>query len=138
MTTMKTLNIKTLLILGLSASIILSCKQDVITLTQPTTPVVTPIIPTKGSADFTKYVAIGNSLTAGFQAAALFTAGQQNSFPKMLAGQFSLVGGGTFNQPDINSVNGFYTGGTNPVSSLVLGRLLLQGTPVAPKPTVSD
>ncbi|MGB3779776.1 MAG: hypothetical protein WA960_15550, partial [Tunicatimonas sp.] len=36
---------------------------------------------TPGTADFTKYVALGNSLTAGFMDAALYTRGQQNSFP---------------------------------------------------------
>src|SRR5690349_17723556 len=83
-----------------------SCKQDVISLQEPVTPT-TPETPTKGSADFTKFVAIGNSLTAGFQAGALFTEGQQNSFPSILAKQFQTVGGSaTFNQPDINSVNG--------------------------------
>ena len=55
------------------------CKQDVITLQEPEAQ--TPETPSKGNADFTKYVAIGNSLTAGFQAGALFTEGQQNSFP---------------------------------------------------------
>src|SRR5258705_7899541 len=139
---MKTFNIKSLLAITVLASTMVSCTQEVITLTQPTTSTVTPVTPTKGSADFTKYVAIGNSLTAGFQAGALFTDGQQNSFPKMLAGQFALVGGGAFNQPDINSTNGFFTGGTNPItvsgSAVYLGRLLLQGTPVAPSPTISN
>src|SRR5690606_3312980 len=98
-----------------------------------------PADATAGSADFSKFVAVGNSLTAGFQAGALFNEGQQNSLPRILARQFECVGGSTtFNQPDINSVNGFFTGATNPVGELVLGRLLLQGTPPAPAPTISD
>jgi len=54
MTTMKTFNIKSLLAIALVASVIVSCKQDVITLTLPVTP--TPETPTgsKGNADFTK------------------------------------------------------------------------------------
>src|SRR5882672_5333775 len=100
MTTMKTFNIKSLLAIALVASVIVSCKQDVITLTPPVTP--TPETPTgnKGNADFTKYVSIGNSLTAGYQAGALFTEGQQNSFPLILSKQFSIAQGTTltFNQ----------------------------------------
>ena len=66
---------------------------------------------TPGSANFTKYVALGNSLTAGLMDAALYTSGQQNAFPNILAQQFQIegVGGGAFNQPDINAVNGFNT-----------------------------
>ncbi len=83
---------------------------------------------TPGSADFTKYVAIGNSLTAGFMDAALYNSGQQNAFPAILAQQFQIegVGGGTFNQPDINSQNGFNTSlnnGSQP--GTIFGRLVL-------------
>ncbi len=100
-----------------------SCKQEPITLEQPAGPGTTPI-PSKGTADFTKFVAIGNSLTAGYQANALFNEGQANSLPKILATQFATVGGGAFNQPDIGSVNGF---SSEPVtgSGFYLGRLIL-------------
>lgn len=62
-----------------------------------------------GSVDFSKYVAIGNSLTAGLMDAALYTNGQANSFPAILANHFKMDGldGGDFNQPDINATNGF-------------------------------
>jgi len=122
---MKTFNIKTFTI-ALGAFVIVSCKQDVITLTPPTAP--TPVTPTgsKGNADFTKYVSIGNSLTAGFQAGALFTEGQQNSFPLILSKQFSIAQGATltFNQPDINSVNGYNSSYSSP-PSVIRGRLVL-------------
>lgn len=117
-----------LVYIALTASLIVgSCKQEPIKLTPPevvTPPVVTP---TKGSADFTKFVAIGNSLTAGYQAGALFTEGQKNSLGAILAQQFATVGGGAFNQPDINSVNGFNTTTTNPPagSATILGRNVL-------------
>lgn len=62
--------------------------------------------PDPGAANFTTYVAIGNSLTAGFTDGALYTSGQENSYPNMLAEQFKLVGGGDFNQPYINTENG--------------------------------
>ena len=55
--------------------------------------------PTKGSADFTKYVAVGNSLTAGYADGGLYRNSQQNSYPSILAGQFQTVGGGSFTQP---------------------------------------
>lgn len=60
-----------------------------------------------GSADLSNYVAIGNSLTAGFADGALYNSAQQRSFPALLAQQFQQAGGPQgFNQPDINSVNG--------------------------------
>ena len=55
-----------------------------------------------GSADFSNYVSLGNSLTAGFTDNALFIASQQNSFPNMLSQKFALVGGGNFTQPLMN------------------------------------
>lgn len=55
--------------------------------------------PQKGNADFTKYVAIGNSLTSGYADGSLYRSGQINSFPAMLAEKFKLVGGGEFKQP---------------------------------------
>ncbi len=57
---------------------------------------------TSGTADFTNYVALGNSLTAGFTDGALFMAGQQNSIPSILASRFALAGGGEFTQPMMN------------------------------------
>jgi hypothetical protein len=43
-----------------------------------------------GSADFTKYVAVGNSLAAGFQSNALYPEGQLYSYPNMLAQQMRV------------------------------------------------
>ncbi len=54
---------------------------------------------TSGSADFSTYVALGNSLTAGFSDNALFRMGQEASFPNMLASNFALAGGGNFEIP---------------------------------------
>ncbi|RPD46258.1 G-D-S-L family lipolytic protein [Hymenobacter sediminis] len=53
----------------------------------------------KGSADFTRYIAVGNSLTAGFSDGGLYLEGQQSSYPNLLAQQFKAVGGGDFTQP---------------------------------------
>ena len=54
---------------------------------------------TNGSADFSNYVALGNSLTAGFSDGALFRSGQAASLPNMLATQFAMAGGGSFEIP---------------------------------------
>jgi hypothetical protein len=62
--------------------------------------------PSAGNANFSKYVALGNSLTAGYSSGALYISGQQNSYAKILADQFSLVGGGAFKIPYMNDENG--------------------------------
>jgi|SRR5690625_3804075 len=54
---------------------------------------------TKGSADFSNYVAFGNSLTAGYADNALYYDAQIVSFPNLLAEQLEQVGGGEFTQP---------------------------------------
>ena len=71
---------------------------------------------TNGEADFTTYVAIGNSLTAGYMDGTVFRSGQHNSYPNILAKQFKLVGGGAFTQPsyddDVNDLGGLILMGT--------------------------
>ncbi|MEM7185424.1 MAG: G-D-S-L family lipolytic protein [Bacteroidota bacterium] len=61
---------------------------------------------TAGSADFTNYVAVGASFTAGFADGALFIASQQNSFPNILSQQFAELGSGELTQPLMNDNNG--------------------------------
>ncbi len=56
-------------------------------------------IPSNGEADFSRYIAVGNSLSAGYADGGLYLEGQQNSFPELLAKQFKTVGGGEFNSP---------------------------------------
>jgi len=63
-----------------------------------------------GNADFTTYVALGNSLTAGYADAALYHSVQLNSYPAILAQQFAKVGGGNFVQPVVNSEFGVFPG----------------------------
>jgi hypothetical protein len=53
----------------------------------------------RGDLDLTRYVAIGNSLTAGFADGGLYREAQINSYPNILAQQFQAVGGGEFEQP---------------------------------------
>ena len=55
--------------------------------------------PAPGSANFSTYLAVGNSLTAGYQSGGVARAGQLQSYPNILAQQFRQAGGGAFNQP---------------------------------------
>ncbi|HEX6227691.1 MAG TPA: hypothetical protein VFZ52_24905 [Chryseolinea sp.] len=122
-----------------------ACEQELIE-TVPPDPDMTNVTPdpctgSAGSANFTKFVAVGNSLVAGVQAGALFDEGQANSLPAILNKQFACVGGSsTFTQPNINTPLGFNLFITpNPTpSGAVLGRLLLQGTPPRPTPQLSN
>jgi len=84
---------------------------------------------TAGSADFSKFVSVGNSLTAGFSDNALFIEGQVNAYPAILANQFALVGGGEFRTPLMNdNVGGLLLGG-----NIISGpRLFFNGTGPAP------
>ncbi|MGA7159424.1 MAG: SGNH/GDSL hydrolase family protein [Bacteroidota bacterium] len=54
-----------------------------------------------GSVTVTKYVAIGNSLTAGYQSNALYHSSQIYSYPKLISDQLDAAGAnlGTFQQP---------------------------------------
>ncbi|RYE28415.1 MAG: G-D-S-L family lipolytic protein [Sphingobacteriaceae bacterium] len=62
---------------------------------------ITPPTPgiTSGSADFSRYIAVGNSITSGYADGGLYLAGQQMAFPNLLAGQMKLAGGGAFTSP---------------------------------------
>lgn len=69
---------------------------------------VNDVVVTKGEADFTRYVALGNSLTSGYRDGALYMEGQKESYPSMIAQQMKLAGGGEFNQPLMpNNIGGF-------------------------------
>lgn len=90
-----------------------------------------------GTADFSKTVNIGNSLTAGFMDGALYDLGQQNSIGVMLNRQLQSVGAQQqFNQPDINSANGFNASASNPGAGVILGRFKLDPTIPGPSPLV--
>jgi hypothetical protein len=63
--------------------------------------------------NFSKYIAVGASFTAGYSDGALFKASQESSFPNILASKFSSVGGGDFNQPLMaDNIGGLLFGGT--------------------------
>ncbi|MBA6152124.1 SGNH/GDSL hydrolase family protein [Gelidibacter maritimus] len=88
---------------------------------------------TAGSVDLSTYVAVGASFSAGYTDNALFIKGQENSFPNILSGIFSNVGGGTFSQPLMkDNIGGFVLG-----SDIVVAPRLyldLTGPSPAPKP----
>ena len=69
---------------------------------------------TSGTLDVSKFVSLGNSLTAGFADGALYKVAQENSTPAIMAQQFAnLAGGGTFTQPLMNdNIGGLLAGGT--------------------------
>lgn len=46
---------------------------------------------TNGDADFSKYIAVGNSLTQGYQDGGVYEEGQENSYPAIIARQMLLV-----------------------------------------------
>ena len=60
-----------------------------------------------GQADFTTYVAIGNSLTAGYADGELYRSGQENSYPAILATQMKAAGCSEFRQPLMYDEYGF-------------------------------
>ncbi|UOB16210.1 G-D-S-L family lipolytic protein [Abyssalbus ytuae] len=95
----------------------LACESDDSLLVEPVVNQVSDVdVPdatyTSGTANFSTYVAVGNSLTAGFSDAALFKQGQESSIPNLLAMQMALAGGGSFTQPLTNDdLGGLLLGG---------------------------
>jgi lysophospholipase L1-like esterase len=93
-----------------------------------------------GEANFSSYVAIGNSLTAGYMDSSVSRVGQGYSYPNLLAQQFALVGGGEFTQPsyaeDVNNLGGIagLPGFTN---RLVLNASTQSPVPIAGTSTIT-
>lgn len=110
--------------------VLASCKPEFKTAT-----------PTAGTADFSRYIAVGNSLTAGFADGGLYLEGQQNSYPSIIAKQMAMAGGGAFTQPLFNAdqangsgylqLTGFSATGS-PVTAPVTTNLAVRGTAAIP------
>ena len=66
--------------------------------------------------DLSTYVAIGDSLTAGFADNTLYFDGQINSFPNIIANAFAAAGGGEFTQPLVNDNLGGLVAGGAPIA----------------------
>ena len=119
-------NIKWLLIASLT---LVACNKD-----EETSSADAPA--TSGSANFSKYVALGDSYAAGYSDGALFKAGQQTAYPAILAGQFTEAGGGVFTTPFTNDNFGGLLLAGNPIPGQGK-RLYYTGNasnPVAPVP----
>lgn len=131
---MKTMKLKYVWIAALSLGLV-ACSDD-----DSSSSGSEPLPPlTAGNADFSKYVAVGSSFTAGFTDNALFVAGQQNSFTNMLSQRFALLGGGSFTQPLMNdNIGGFLFGGSpmlDPQGNDLFGpRLFFDGEGPTPLP----
>lgn len=70
-------------------------------------PEVNDFTPESGSADLSSYIAVGNSLTAGYADGSLYASGQQYSYATILAQQFAAAGGnGTFKIPMMPTEDG--------------------------------
>jgi hypothetical protein len=78
---------------------------------------------TAGSANFSKYVALGDSFAAGFSDGALFIEAQKGAYPNILAQQFALAGGGAFTTPFMADNVGGFLG-----SAIYTPRLYFNGT----------
>lgn len=105
-------NIKMLLLVGLTFAACTTKEDEVVVDNNSSDNL--PL--TSGTANFSKYVALGNSLTAGFSDNALFIEGQKGAWTNILAEQFKLVGGGTYKTPFMNDNIGglLFLGTPNP------------------------
>lgn len=91
---------KKLYIIGFAFLGLASCK-----------PKIEPEKPGSGNVDVSRYLAVGNSLTAGYMDNSLYKEGQENSYPQMLWNQFVnvLTDFDVFKQPLLPGQHGYPT-----------------------------
>jgi hypothetical protein len=94
---------KKIFLILLSLALFTACERKIDTFTV-----------SNGSANFTKYIVVGNSLFAGYADGALYHNGQRNSIPNLIAGQLQLAGSGPFVQPMVTSEFGVEFTGSAP------------------------
>ncbi|MBU2554331.1 MAG: hypothetical protein KKF98_07715 [Bacteroidetes bacterium] len=82
----------------------------------------TPSPPSTGSANFTKFVSIGNSLTAGYQSGSLYESAQMYTFGNLIAKQVGV----TYEQPLMGDPG---TGGRLEVQALTATGITLYANP---------
>jgi len=82
----------------------------------------TPAGSTAGQANFSKYIAVGNSLTSGFADGGLYLEGQKVAYPNLIAAKMASVGGGAFTSP-------FFTEEHSNGSGYISLTALVNGTP---------
>ena len=90
----------------IACAVISACSNSDVS--NPPVPPLNTGDPSSGTADFSKYVSIGDSLTAGYADGALYLLGQKNSFPNILAQQFANADGVavSFDQPLVGGNDG--------------------------------
>jgi len=95
----------------------------------------TPAGSTAGQANFSKYIAVGNSLTSGYADGGLYLEGQKVAYPNLIAAKMATVGGGAFTSPFFTEehLNG---SGYISLTALVNGSPTL--TPVTDKLAIRD
>lgn len=140
---MKKLNKYLLAIISL-AFVFTACDEEekLIEQLEDANPIPGPVTGDPGSLNFSKYVAVGNSLTTGFQDNALYDDAILNSYPNLFAQQLQIegIGGGVFNQAEVNSANGYSGPGADgqPGTADDLGRFELSLSLLAPVPTQGE
>jgi len=125
-------NLKNYMYILVATAFVVSCKPSI-----NSNPA-----PSKGSADFTRYISVGNSLTAGYADGGLYLTGQLNSYPSIIANQMVSVNNSlTFSQPLFSAsqangsgylkLTGFDASG-NPITSSVTTNLAYVGVATVP------
>lgn len=82
----------------------------------------TPAGSTAGQANFSKYIAVGNSLTSGYADGGLYLEGQKVAYPNLIAAKMATVGGSAFTSP-------FFTEEHSNGSGYIALTALVNGTP---------
>jgi lysophospholipase L1-like esterase len=104
-------NIKNIVGVFALSAIIVSCDVDN-TLDEIVDPEIVYAPANAGSADFSNFISLGNSLTHGVVDGTVFIASQENSFPNIMANQMKAMGGGEFIQPLVDdNIGGLLYGG---------------------------
>ena len=80
---------------------------------------------TSGSANFSNYIALGDSFATGYSDSALFALAQETAYTNILATQLKAAGGGDFGIPYMNDNIGGLLLGNTPVAGV---RLYFNGT----------
>ena len=86
-----------------------------------------------GDLDFSNYIAVGPSFSAGQSDGTVFLASQENSWPNIMSKEFAKAGGGEFRQPTMSDNFGGIALGAN---RLTEPRLVFNGSVPAPLESV--
>lgn len=70
-------------------------------------PRLTPDAYSSGGLDFTRYIAVGNSLTAGYADGSLYRSGQMSAYPSILSYSFSRLGPSDYKAPLLPGESGW-------------------------------